>query len=95
MPDPLYVIGVQGNGYFHNYVAKSQDVHGKYIPINQQNYHKGYQRKAIYLRFRIVYLYLFQNEPRYSLLDKVVTINIVHKLDNHIGIYNFLHICSR
>ena len=27
--------------------------------------------------------------------SKVVTINIVHTLENHIGIYNLLHICSR
>ena len=33
--------------------------------------------------------------PRFSLLDKVVTINIVHKPENYIGIYNLLHICSR
>ena len=66
-----------------------------YIPVNQQKHHKDHQRKTKYLRFKIVCLYLFQNKPRFSLLDKAVTINIVQKLENHICIYNLLHIGSR
>ena len=42
-------------------MALSQNVLGKYIPINQEKYHIGHPRKTINLRFKIVCLYLFQN----------------------------------
>ena len=91
MPDSLYVIGVQDNGHFVNNVENISPQ----IPVNQQNHHKDHQRKTKYLRFKIVCLYLFQKKPRFSLLDKAVTINIVQKLEKRIGIYNLLHMGSR
>ena len=62
------------------------------MPINKTKYHKGHKKNTIYLRLKIICLYLFQIKPRYSLLDKVVTINIVHKLKNHIGITYYISV---
>ena len=57
--------------YLFKMADRGQDVLGKYIPINEQNY-KAHQRKTIYISFKSVCLHPSQNKPGFSLLDKYI-----------------------